>query len=161
METATKMNKLLVSAILIILASGCAITDLLPETPSTAAARRAAYAKIPMIPPLEFDHPYLGNLVVTRVETRADVQKVCGLDHPAMACAIPDAKFVYCKIFLVGDDVIAAGGITPEIAMRHEIGHCNGWPADHSGARPNNTPTATRDSIQAWCRLPFAEGQLG
>jgi hypothetical protein len=27
-------------------------------------------------------------------------------------------------------------GYSLEITRRHERGHCNGWPADHLGARP-------------------------
>jgi len=34
----------------------------------------------------------------------------------------------------VQDDVIIAAGLTLEIVMRHELGHCNGWPPDRTGA---------------------------
>jgi hypothetical protein len=27
------------------------------------------------------------------------------------------------------------GGYDPAVFIRHEIGHCNGWPATHKGAR--------------------------
>jgi hypothetical protein len=40
-----------------------------------------------------------------------------------------------CVIVKVPDAEIIAMGHDPEIFMRHEIGHCNGWPATHKGAR--------------------------
>jgi hypothetical protein len=43
-----------------------------------------------------------------------------------------------CWIVLSSDDVIKAAGWTPEVVLRHERGHCNGWPKDHAGARALN-----------------------
>jgi hypothetical protein len=37
---------------------------------------------------------------------------------------------------MLGDELIKAAEWTAEIVRRHEIGHCNGFPSDHRGARP-------------------------
>jgi hypothetical protein len=50
----------------------------------------------------------------------------------AFACAIHTAN--YCLI-LLGPTVWDNEGI-----LRHEIGHCNGWPQDHRGERSTETP---------------------
>ena len=40
-------------------------------------------------------------------------------------------------MILLADEVVASLGFTtPEFVLRHEIAHCNGWPADHRGALP-------------------------
>ena len=46
-----------------------------------------------------------------------------------------DVTKVDCTIHIVDDKVIRAAGYEPDVIRRHEIGHCNGWPADHRGAR--------------------------
>ena len=40
-----------------------------------------------------------------------------------------------CVIFLADDKIIRAAGHDPDIVLRHETGHCNGWPANHEGGR--------------------------
>jgi hypothetical protein len=30
---------------------------------------------------------------------------------------------------------LAFDGLSYEIVLRHEVGHCNGWPGDHPGMR--------------------------
>ena len=40
-----------------------------------------------------------------------------------------------CYIALPTDRILAANHTTYAAVMRHEIGHCNGWPDDHKGAR--------------------------
>jgi hypothetical protein len=52
----------------------------------------------------------------------------------ALGCAHLAAQ--ECKIVLAADSVIIAAGHPPELVKRHEIAHCNGWPADHPGALP-------------------------
>jgi hypothetical protein len=48
-----------------------------------------------------------------------------------------DVRVIFaCHVYIAEDEILKAAGLTYEIAYRHEIGHCNGWPADHPGARP-------------------------
>lgn len=87
-----------------------------------------------ILPPLEYDYPYQGKLTVDRVDTIEKLQEVCGISKWALGCSW--ARGASCRIVLVADDVIRQWGWTPELMMRHEHGHCNGWGGDHAGQRP-------------------------
>jgi hypothetical protein len=57
-----------------------------------------------------------------------------------------------CAIVMAPDDVITKAGFPPALVLRHEIAHCNGWPADHRGARTfvDRTPrAATKEAVEA------------
>ena len=88
----------------------------------------AAFVKA-MTPPAEFD-------ITTRTQDQAETRKLCPIPFPqplAIGCArtIP----VGCELIISPDSVIALAGLTLEFVKRHETAHCNGWPADHRGAR--------------------------
>jgi hypothetical protein len=38
------------------------------------------------------------------------------------------------EIIILDDASLARLGWNSDIIIRHELGHCNGWPADHPGA---------------------------
>jgi hypothetical protein len=99
-----------------------------------------AQAQRGFLPPEEFDHPFDGSLRVVRLQTQQEVRQNC----PNMTFILPVASGCsvkwkslprLCYVFMVSDDEIKAAGYDPEIVLRHEIGHCNGWPSDHKGAR--------------------------
>ena len=51
-----------------------------------------------------------------------------------IACARPYGSI--CKIYIVADEIILElWGHRYEDVLRHEIGHCNGWPQDQKAAR--------------------------
>jgi hypothetical protein len=113
---------------------------LVPIVASAQEIKPAPYLMRPpgtvrVLPPPEFDRPYTGKLTIERAETPEDVQRICNLKKPALACA-----FAYdgtrCRIVIVPDEFIRATGYTPEIVLRHERAHCLNWPADHPGQRP-------------------------
>ena len=102
-----------------------------------------------ILPPVRFDKPPFDGIDVTEqvVKSRAEIRKRCpdfkferGAD---LACsrilrfyaATGEVTAVSCTIHIVNDKVIRAAGYEPDNVRRHEIGHCNGWPADHRGAR--------------------------
>lgn len=90
-------------------------------------------------PPPYYDRPYLGRLTVDTVPTQRALAEVC----PAAAartpnligCAKRNHEGTDCRIILVSDSLIIALGSTRARIMRHELGHCNGWPADHPGGK--------------------------
>jgi hypothetical protein len=107
-----------------------------------------------VLPPLKYDHPFNGRLKVTELK---DVQEVFGacrlvwsylpnsditkiIPVRAVACAVmppvlkPEYVGIGCLIYRPPDLEIWESGITPNILMRHEIGHCNGW-RNHEGMR--------------------------
>jgi tetratricopeptide (TPR) repeat protein len=94
------------------------------------------------LPPPEYTGTYKG-LVIERVLPFAAVMREC---KPfANACAMiarPDPT-MFCVIVIPAID----GLVTPQVQERirlHEIGHCAGWPANHPGARWENSPQPER-----------------
>ena len=86
------------------------------------------------LPPLEYDHQYTGKLTVLKQDDYLLIRELCRDVPTAIACSyrvydIASGTTISCLIMLgpvAHDD--------PN-ALRHEIGHCNGWPGDHPGAR--------------------------
>src|SRR5262245_25778486 len=96
-----------------------------------ALVAASAGAHAAALPPLEYDHPYKGKLDVIVVETAKEVRDACYLvkwtpEFPAIACSIVNSD--HCTIIRRAEDYIKSRGYTLDTVMRHEIGHCNGWP---------------------------------
>jgi hypothetical protein len=85
-------------------------------------------------PPPIYDHAYKGRLEV-RHGTLAQVEYVChtleGIvsSYRALGCAKTSTGSCFIMIPKIGGKVTAH--MQAEI-RRHEIGHCNGWPANHA-----------------------------
>jgi len=108
------------------------VITLLPALATVSHAQRG------LLPPEEFDHPYDGRIVIQMARDQAEVRELCKgmvFHGPALGCARGRRDFKICYIAKVSDDEIRAAGYDPEHFMRHEIGHCNGWPPSHVGAR--------------------------
>jgi hypothetical protein len=91
-----------------------------------------------ILPPVEFDYPYTGkHLTIETVATREELKPICGnaFTKWTLACAFSYGN-TFCRIVIVEESIIKAYGWTKELVMRHEMGHCNGWPKDHPGERP-------------------------
>lgn len=87
-----------------------------------------------ILPPVEYDRNYEGDLTIKMVESVEELRDACGLTDPQiLGCSIrtPTA----CLIILVPDYVMRKRSWTSGLILRHEIGHCNGWPGDHNGQR--------------------------
>lgn len=104
------------------LLTSCVIPIVIPipvrEDPAHYAAR--------LEPPAKYDHPYNGQ-IVERVVPEVEVRSLCmsmGLDLVTVACSWRSNNT--CYIVLPND-----GQAPVETFRRHEIAHCNGWPADH------------------------------
>lgn len=73
------------------------------------------------LPPPQYDHPFHGQVVIEQ-SYGGELTAMGGPCFPwlgAYACAKP-----VCYVYVM------KGKLTPEL-LRHEIAHCNGWPADH------------------------------
>jgi hypothetical protein len=115
-------------------------------TPAAATAAEGPR----LVPPKEFDRPFAAKVIVVTARDQNHVRELCPkakfiAGFPALACSYLTSAWD-CKIVVAADDVIKAVGFPPELVKRHEIAHCNGWPADHGGALPyeewaiNDTP---------------------
>ena len=111
------------------------------KPPSPKAIALAASQRL--LPPLEYDRPYTGGLVVMKLESNEDVLLICPqvTKVPVKACAQhtlvkrKDGSWTHCTIYMPVDSVIISAGYKPDTIYRHELGHCNGWGDDHKGAR--------------------------
>ena len=100
-----------------------------------------------VLPPAEYDHPYKGQVMKLRKSTIEDVRTSCKLPLTmGLGCAWLLTGST-CIIIKATDEVIEAAGYDPEVVLRHETAHCNGWPKDHAGSRmwvrqtPKRAPT--------------------
>jgi hypothetical protein len=100
---------------------------------TTAASAQTALPTV--LPPVEFDRPFEGVLMMQRLEDEATVRRVCPSSNLGVALGCAYRHREGCLIIMVPDEVIRSYKLSPETVLRHEIGHCHGWPADHKGAR--------------------------
>jgi hypothetical protein len=100
---------------------------------SVALAQEQAIIKAsPLIPPPEYDHPFTGVLTVTRVSGRVNMDQICRKPR-AIGCA---SYYTVggCRIWVLDDYGLEHQLVSPVTYLqvyRHEVAHCNGWPADH------------------------------
>ena len=90
----------------------------IPENAAHYAAR--------LEPPARYNHPYAGP-VIERVVPEVEVRSLCmsmGSDATGTACSWQSKGT--CYIVLPSD-----ARAPVETFRRHEIAHCNGWPANH------------------------------
>lgn len=87
-------------------------------------------------PPTRYDHPFTGEVVLKRYEQRY-LKSACDdlfaryhikveTTYGMRGCSA--AKDNHCEILTIDRTF---QGVTPNAALRHEMGHCKGWPADH------------------------------
>jgi hypothetical protein len=109
-----------------------------------ASANAAEHKALLLLPPAEYDHPYTGRSLEIQRTTPAEIVIQCPATARssvgALACAFPLTDS--CTVVMVDDDLLRKAGFTPELVLRHELGHCNGWSGDHEGARPWQMPPA-------------------
>jgi len=77
-------------------------------------------------PPERYNHPYNGQ-IVERVVPVAEARTLCmsmGADLLGVACSLQSNGT--CNIILPNDEYAPVATF-----RRHEIAHCNGWPANH------------------------------
>lgn len=90
------------------------------------------------LPPIEFDHVPDKKLVMIKdVATEEELRTICRWPKTSAATLVgcadtkdPDV----CHIYISGS-IPSWAGLTRNIVIRHEMGHCNGWPGTHEGMR--------------------------
>jgi hypothetical protein len=109
-----------------------------PDAPKFKSVSEGA--RIRLMPPTEYDHPYSGSgdLRVTDAVSQDDVRGLCvGAVWPKVGALGCSMKKVWgCHVVLAPEADLKRVGLTRGLTLRHEIAHCNGWPADHRGALP-------------------------
>src|SRR5215469_13805947 len=94
-----------------------------------------ANLKFAELPPIEYDHPVKQAVFISDVPITKELQEICDFSIDAklfiVGCAAVEATV--CRIYLGPRP--SWTGLTRHIVIRHELGHCNGWPKDHPGMR--------------------------
>jgi hypothetical protein len=100
-------------------------------------------------PPPEYDFPYEGVLMVQQLKIE-DVRKVCAEQRAANGCALVLSNLpgrwwtvdlyqtgnrAACVIVIPTDSFLRESHQKREDIIRHETGHCNGWPGDHPNSQ--------------------------
>lgn len=88
-------------------------------------------------PPSRFDHAYSGKLTAIYLPQKQVVKacanifakyKVAAKSFPSQrGCSAITSK-TSCTVIVIDKPYALA---TPKAVLRHELGHCNGWPASH------------------------------
>lgn len=82
--------------------------------------------RIATLPPARFDHPYEGSVVIQTLQP-ANAYSVCAHNGaPADGCSWV-TKSRACVVVLPNN----LSALERERFVRHELGHCNGWGANH------------------------------
>jgi hypothetical protein len=102
-----------------------------------ALATQAHAQGLRLLPPEEFDRPYDGDVIYEAARDQDHVRALCRGMNFNLGVALGCSRVIMgvCYIIKVPDAEIRAVGHDPDVFMRHEMGHCNGWPAIHRGAR--------------------------
>jgi hypothetical protein len=117
---------------------------------STPAASQTSSR--PSFPPPEFDHEYVGQLIVTKWSDFSLLRHVCRefLAKNVIACTYftqnASRKPIACLIML------GPTAWNDERTLRHELAHCNGWESNHAGGWCE--PGWKADSVQGTCVKP-------
>jgi hypothetical protein len=99
-----------------------------------AARAQTMNRDYPILPPVEYDYTYPGQLNVNVVPTTKEIRSHCNLPETsgALACSF---RGKICTIYILPELELFRRGWDAKHVMRHEHGHCNGWSGDHKGAR--------------------------
>jgi hypothetical protein len=102
------------------------------------------------LPPAEYDHPFKGTTNVLRVGPEI-MGRMCPKSRFPVTLSCVYGSKDECAIIMLHDNLIREMGWTYEVVYRHEVGHCNGWPATHGGSRMCNADSN--------CKLPSQQSE--
>jgi hypothetical protein len=109
----------------------------LATIPGIAAAQNAVPSDNRFLPPIEYDQPYQGHMVVIRGDKAQMVGLCPKTPMPiTLGCAIHVGEGRGCIVVIANDEILKRTPWSYDMVWRHENGHCQNWGGDHRGARP-------------------------
>lgn len=120
--------------------------------PSLAMAQALLPGNSYWIPPEQYDKPFTaGPTIVVRGDEKLMGQICPKTPFPiTLGCRVSlnsATPSPVCFIVIANDDILASQGWNRAEVLRHEKGHCHGWPADHPGMR-NSKGETKRQTVQ-------------
>jgi hypothetical protein len=101
-----------------------------------------------VIPPAQYDKPYMGTLIVTWAKTVKELHELCKpLNDPLLMACSKRYNDHACWIMYGPVEHMTSQGYTLETVKRHELAHCQSWPQDHPGGR--TAQQAHEDEVRA------------
>jgi hypothetical protein len=95
-----------------------------------------ARSETAMVPPAKYDHAFAGKVSVTG-GTESQTRASCRMFAPYGCSTLLTPT--HCAVYAVAAGRSAGGQVITAAfhaaIVRHEVGHCNGWPAHHPYAR--------------------------
>jgi hypothetical protein len=108
-----------------------------------ATGAQAKPVKKSILPPAEFDHPFVGTIYVTRLSETALECRPRSLST-RLACTYPPGKDgPECEIHLALLEEIKDAGYRENDLWRREIAYCNGW----KGYQPLGTDPSDKGGV--------------
>src|SRR5262245_57117399 len=108
--------------------------------PPTGVLIKPPKPKYMILPPVQYDKYYEGDLTIRIVQTLDELLAACrGTNRMWLACSMVYEK--NCIIYMLPDETTRKHGWTTGLLLRHEMGHCNGWRGDHPGERAISWPS--------------------
>lgn len=108
----------------------------------TATADASKIRWIAGMPPAWADKPYTGNLAIQRFHTKDkipcnDNKVACAYTPAPDSTTLVGGPHPWCYLMIGNDKLLVAENpnYTYAAVLRHELGHCNGWPGDHPNTR--------------------------
>jgi hypothetical protein len=107
---------------------------------ATGATGATSVGYVAHYPPAKYDVPYKGTLTIQLVFSFNDLQYYCHTSE--IACS--DVYTNRCNIYILAPEarpIMYGGEGGYFFSLRHELAHCNGWDAEHTGGTllPANT----------------------
>lgn len=101
-------------------------------------------------PPSYWDHAFDGEVIEYKEVTKDQMAGICSNykeKAPYMlGCSFRRAD--KCYVFVAEEKWLKANHTSMGMVRRHEIAHCNGWPADHPTINPPLMPNDTLRDLQ-------------
>ena len=115
------------------------IAALLLATGTAHADEDAIMRRERNLPQKQYDHAFDGEVLIIPELSQKELIDNCNLPKDSIlkgrlfgGCVRHLPEFHRCMILLAEREAIRwLGNPVEEDVIRHEIGHCNGWPADH------------------------------
>ena len=101
-----------------------------------AIAEKTFPPNVTVLPPLEYDRPYRGQMFVIRGNAEQMAAACPKTINPiTLGCAVKLQEGKGCVIFVANDGILAKTDWNYHVIYRHERGHCGGMGGDHRGLK--------------------------